>query len=157
MRRYLLASLIAGLILALGSPLVVRFVLPDGMRQELMRALCAAMHKPPPENGSIFVFERGDVLLAAGIRIGCGALAMLVLAWLRRQRSVWRAARITAFWLWLCGYLAFPLLLYIVYALHWQVLLLAIGYGFVETNLACHAGAFALTRTKSASAGKKRP
>lgn len=46
-------------------------------------------------------------------------------------------------------------LLDIAFALRWEVLLLAIGYGFVETNLACHAGAWVVARRPAAS--KRRP
>lgn len=147
MRRYLLASLLTGLILALCGPIVVHFILPQPTRHELMRALSEALHKPLSEDGSSFGFR--EIATAFAIRMGCGFVAMLLVVVLARKRSPWRAARQTAFWMWLFGYLAAPLLLYIVYALQWQVLLLAIVYGFLETNIACHAGTWVWTRGRA--------
>ncbi|GAB4164085.1 MAG: hypothetical protein Fur0037_29360 [Planctomycetota bacterium] len=148
MKRFLLGGLAIGLVLALCGPLVVRLVLPQDMEHELMRALGEAWHRDLPAHGSPFTV--GELAAAFAVRLAFGYLAAAALLVLSRKRSSFRAARICAFWLWLLGYLAIPLYLYVACGLKTTLLLMAIGYGLVETNAACLFGVLVLARGRKA-------
>ncbi len=145
MKRYLIASLVAGAVYALLGPVFVHFVLTREMEQELTGVLQGVVGG---EGGM------GQGLLHVAVRLLFGFVTVALLALLGRRGGRFRAAFRAGLVFWALGYVLWPLYLAFGQGLSVLLLFVCIGYGFCETQLAAFAGALAWGRSASPASVK---
>ena len=136
MRRYLLASLVAGLVYAIAGPLFVHLVLPQETVDEFISTFRSIEGAAGTDSGELGVLH---VVLALAIRLLFGFLTMAAFAWFGRGRPRFRAARLAGLFA-LLGYVAL-LGLQLTHGLSVHAALVAFGYCVLETQFAAHLGA----------------
>ncbi len=152
MQRYLVAALGAGIVHAMLAPVFVHYVLDASMREELINVLGQVMRSAPRSNAAAGANGWTQLLLHLAVRVVLGGVTAGVFAVLQRRRPRFRAARLAGVAIWGIGYVVWPLLLVVQYAMPITLLFVCIGYGLVETQLAAHVAALLWSRNRPAAA-----
>ena len=141
MKRYLIASLAAGVVYALLGMVFAHFVLDEKLANELVSVFGRMKGDVPATPEVAAESDWGEFAMHIVLRLLFGFVTMAVFAALARKRPRLRAARIAGVSFWVVAYIAMPVLLMAKYGMSVTLLCVMIGYGLVETQVAANTGA----------------
>jgi hypothetical protein len=157
-KRYLLASLVAGLVYAALGCLFVHCLLPARMEYELWSAVAGgddfglhgryAQHVDDIHlHDTYFVAGWGLIGVHVGLRVALGCVSMALFAFWKRNSRRFRAASIAGFTVCLFAFVALPLRMHFATGMSSLLVCYCIAWGLLETQWATHLGALAWGRT----------